>query len=197
MTNYLIVLYDVANMNPSERLHNQGIEQQVMTPELELSRQLRTKCEKLLQQKGENHIEFMLLLVAANPITLPLLALHQLDESKPLERLWGRYVTLRNGDSEKPNITIVCTGFNPGKAKYVDIYFSPMSRYSDYVLPVLQGKDSRLIKVHGVSLRLGKNRKGQITKPLGLQTQISRPATAENLSFYQKLVNQSSPIEHK
>lgn len=171
-------------MNPSERLHNQGNEEQVITPELKLSMQLRDTCEELLQKKGGNEFNYPELLSRSilGFVIIRSLATRTMPQ---VQSITSRIVKLKGERSDEPDVFIACNSTNPSKAKWVDVWI----------------QNNKFMR-----LRLGKNQEGVIMRklqsanPRFLDTPTTtevEPATTEDLSYYQDLISQSLPIEHK
>ena len=179
-------------MNQSERLHNQGDEQQNTTPELKLSMELRDTCEKLLQEKEQNRISTSELILQT---LQPLGAIRSLAKwTKPQNLIRRTEVYLKKEGDSEPNIFISCVGVNPSKA-YLDILIMPdafTQRDSEWLWGLRWLRLER--KERGVIMMRNGNGKapgiGEFMRP-------ARLATTEDLSYYQHQINQSSPIEHK
>lgn len=183
-------------MNQSERLHNQGnLEQQNITPELKLSIQLRSTCEKLLEEKGQNRINLReLTMQVLQPFgIIRVLA----TRTMPQNLVRGRTLDLKElkGEAEsKPDVTIACNGTNPTKAKVIGVY--------------AQGMQDRVHTFAGTSiLSLERQQRGKICDRYPLNYRFfdqnapkqseERLATMEDLEAYQKYIDQSLPVEHK
>jgi hypothetical protein len=178
-------------MNISERLHNQGNEQQATTPELELSMELRDICVNLLQEKGKNRISTSELIIQ---VLQPLGAIRSLAKwTKPQNLIRHRKVSLKKEENSEPHIFISCVGMDPGKAD-LDIFVTPdpiRQRFGNavgiYWLRLESGKSGEIMRRFGHGKKPG----------IGEHIQRFSKATIEDLSYCQNQINQSSPIEHK
>lgn len=183
----------------------QGNEQQNMSPELKLSRELWTTCENLLQERGKTLFSvpaFLNLVLKANIGYLANLHIpgierrtvvfdQLINQTASLRSLMTRRVRVEGKEegSITPSIITVCGELNavfPGLPPYyVDVYISPTNNKSE---------------VNIEFLRLRKDRRPEIMKPQEDKSHLIRRcrwATVEDLTYYQKAINQSSPIEHK
>lgn len=180
----------LTNMNQSERLHNQGNEQQSITRELELSMQLRAKCEQLLQEKGKTIIDSEeLALHYYLPVLMPLGIIKSIKTKiNPIDLVRHRSVKLKHNRVDS-FIQIACPGVNVSKAKFIDVKVSP--DYEEYA----RGKEwLRLYKDQNARFMGYKTPTGSSSWPYPIEV---RPAYAGGLTTYHHQINQSSPIEHK
>lgn len=181
------------DMNPSERLHNQGSEQQYIAPELELSIELWDTCEKLLQERGRNRF------TPTNILGLVLQPLHTIKalstKNMPQYPMVWRVVELKklkDDMNNKPDITITCMGTNPNNARQIALHNIRMNNVSGPY-------DGKRVVV------LERDRKGKVLdsylmrhhpfgSPKGQEKQL---ATTEELEAYKIDIKQRLPIEHK
>lgn len=179
-----------------ERFIPKGAEQQNITRELELSMQLRTTCEEILQEKGKNEFSYIELF---NQAFLPAGILKSLLFGlMPQDQVRERAVELKGIQDSNLRLRISCTGVNPIKAKFVDVLILDKNtpEYTHYYSKTEERKE----KVEDTSwLRVRRDGRAEIAEP-SKQAYVNyrvRWATTEDLSYYQKQINQSSPIEHK
>lgn len=178
-------------MSQSERLHNQGSKEQVMTPELKLSMELWTTCEKLLQEGGKTIIDSKeLALHIYLPILMPLGIMKSIrTKINPLDLVRHRSIKLKFRGDPTESIRIDCPGINPSKAKFIDVKVSP--DYEEYE----RGEEwLRLYKVQSARFMGYKTPTGSSSWPTPIEV---RPAFGAEIGYYQSQSNQSLPIEHK
>ena len=181
-------------MNLSERLHNQGNEEQVMTPELKLSMELRAKCEQLLDNTGKNVIDYSKVLYFITPL-LPVGLITMIISG----------IKLRSMPSLRERETIMEIG-NVPEVKILSHNTTIPSRARTITVSVPKLDDS--FKDHNI-LKLEKGKRGQIVTMHVLNFQFygwdpdttnrteRRLATKEELEAYKRYIERSSPVEHK
>lgn len=177
-------------MSQSERLYNQGYEEQVITPELKLSMELRATCENLLREKGKTIIDSKeLALHYYLPILMPLGIIKSIrTKINPIDLVRHRSVKLKNNRVDG-FVQIACPGVDPSKAKFIDVKVSP--DYEEYE----RGEEwLRLYKDQNARFMGYKTPTGSSSWPNPIEV---RPAFGAELAFYQNQINQSSPVEHK
>lgn len=174
-------------MNQSERFYNPGNEQQNITPELKLSMELWDTCEKLLQEKGRNEINYFELLLPPNQLIYILDAI----EERRMPQIKKRVVIL--GKENSKQVKILISGTDPSKAKVVNVYIpmlddSPADRN---VLQLERGQRGKIDIMHVLNFQIfGRD-------PNTTKITVKKLATMEELKAYRRYINQSSPIEHK
>lgn len=180
-------------MNPSERLHNQGNNEQVMTPELKLSMELRATCERVIQEKGRNGINYSeLFFQVLQPIGIIRSLVHK---TAPHNMVRCRGVRLRGETSSDQDGAIECKGTNPSRAKVVYVYIKDMQGQQFIegtditTLSLERGKRGQIIESHLLNYHFfDNNAPKQIEKRL---------ATMEELETYKIYIEQSLPVENK
>lgn len=185
----------LANMNRSERLHNQCNEQQNMTPELELSMQLRAKCEQLLDENGKTVIDLAKVMLLITPL-LPLGVLEMVISSiknKGLPSLREKEVLLV-GKSNQPEIKILSHGTTiPSRSKSITVHI-PKLDHSPADVKVLKLEREEVGKIETRHIL---NFQFYGRDPNTTRQTETRLATMEELETYQRYIKQNSPIEHK
>lgn len=179
----------LVNMNQSERLHNQGNEEQNITRELELSMQLRTTCEEILQEKGKTIIDSEELALHYWTIFgMPLGMIKSIrTKINPLDLVRHRSIKLKYSNDPTTTIQIDCSGINPSKAKFIDVKY-----FSDSDGGWLRLYKDRTANFMGYKPDTGSFGTGIQVIPIEV-----RPAFPAELVYYNHQINQSSPIEHK
>lgn len=191
LTYYLIVLYYVANMNQSERLHNQGNKEQIITPELELSMKLWDTCVKLLDEKGRNKIRVREIVSRA---VFPLYNLFNVlnNLTLPHNNLRIRYVSLK-GEKEEGDARIAMYGVNPNKAKEIRVYVRGIideDQRDPTFLRLRKGKRAEIKAILDDSLFFSRIPAYKVAVKEG-------KAKMKDLVAYQSYIQQSSTIERK
>lgn len=188
----------LANMNKSERLHNQGSREQVITPELKLSMELRDACENLLLEKGKNVIDVNELAAYCFPIVGPLPGIMRGIRNKvnnPVDNIRHKNIKLKVGypnlrpSREGEFIEIKCPSVNPPNAKFIDV----MGLVWDY------SRWLRIYRNQGAEIMGYKPDKGMFGTGLGVRPIVIRKASKRELEYFKHQINQSSrsPVEHK
>lgn len=185
----------LANMNQSERLHNQGYKEQVITPELKLSMELRATCERLLQEKGQTVIDVDELALYFFPVVGPLPGVMKSIRNKiinPVDNIRHKdlrvkigYPNLRSSRSGE-FIHIKCPGVSPTNSKFIDVI--GLEEHRDTWL--------RLHSSRSATIMGYKPNKG-IVGTFGVRPVEVRPAFSRELEYYKHQIYQSSPVEHK
>lgn len=183
-------------MNNPERLHNQGSQEQVITPELKLSMELRDKCEQLLEEKGKAEIDHGKLALLVIPTLLPIGIIRMIRDGikeRGVPSLRQRRAILV-GKSNTPEVGILSNGTpNPSKARMITVHI-PMLDNSPAdcnILELERGQGGKITTVHVLNYQFF-NKDPNTTK-----RNETRLATMKELEAYQRYINQSSPIEHK
>lgn len=184
-------------MNPSERLHNQGDKEQVMTPELKLSMELRDKCEQLLQEKGNAKVDLVKLNSLINPAVLPvgiIIMMVSGIRQRSMPSLSERVLILVEGENNKPAVKIVSNGTTiPSRAREITIHIPELddSPADINVLKLERGQKGKIETMHILNFQFyGRD-------PNTTKKAETRLATMEELEAYRRHITQSSPIEHK
>ena len=171
-------------MNSPERLHNQGDKEQVMTPELKFSMELRVKCEQLLKERGKTIIDSEeLALHGFTLFGIPLGLIKNIrTKTNPLDLVRHRRIKLKKSGNSTKTIQIDCSGVDPTNAKFIDIR------------GLEEGYDTwlRLYRNQGARFMGYKAGTGIHIVPIEV-----RPAFGAELVYYGHQIKQSSSIEHK
>jgi len=177
-------------MNKSEKLHNQGNEEQAMTPELKLSMELWDTCVKLLDEKGQNKIRVGEII---SRVVFPPFDLHNLrNMTLPHSNLRIRYVVLK-GEKKEGDTLVEMYGVNPNKAKEIRVYVRGVLEEDSPDPTFLHLRKGRRAEVKAIlddSLWWYRIPSFKVAVKEG-------KAKMKDLETYKSFIKQGSPIDHK
>ena len=180
------------NMNKSERSYIQGYREQIMTPELKLSMELRGTCERLLQEHGRNNFSYQNAALHLPPFLLFVPLRYLIYRSTPSELLFSREVKMGHKKKDnKPDIIITSRGFYLNKAKRIEVEAKGLEERV-----YREGKEPQATWLE--LLKEGKTTIVTYYPTRDIRNPIDRRrATIEELQAYQRYIGESSPIEYK